>query len=164
VLVQVLCIGVVPYALASFTSPVLMALGRSATLRTFAFSQLISTIVFTFAAAPFGLVAVAWANVARSYLALPFQLWMLRSASGLRPQDALGAVARPLLASLLMGAAVWTLMELIKPYFSIVLVPLVICMVAGVLIYGVLIYAISAEARQIARNQLKSIRAKVRAS
>jgi O-antigen/teichoic acid export membrane protein len=160
-LVQIMCLMVVPYALAGFTSPMLMALGRGGTLRTFALSQLISTIVFALAAAPFGLVAVAWASVGRAYLALPFQLWMLRSASGLRPQDALSAVARPLLASVVMGAAVWALMELLQPRFSVALVPIVICVAAGMLIYGVLIYAISEEARQIARNQLKAFRARV---
>ena len=167
-LVQVMCVMVVPYALASFTSPMLMALGRAATLRTFTLSQLLSTIVFTLAAAPFGLIAVAWANVLRAYLALPFQLWMLRNASGLRPQDALGAVARPLLASIVMGAVVWALMALLRPHFSvephlaIALVPIAICVATGMLVYGVLIYAISEEARQIARNQLKSLRARVR--
>jgi O-antigen/teichoic acid export membrane protein len=161
VLVQIMCLMVVPYALAGFTSPVLMAMGRAATLRTFALSQVISTTVFALAAAPFGLVAVAWASVGRAYLALPIQLWMLRSASGLRPQDALGAVARPLLASLLMGAAVWLLMDLLQPHFSSDVVPLAICVAAGVVIYGILLYAISKEARLIAHNQLKAARARV---
>jgi peptidoglycan biosynthesis protein MviN/MurJ (putative lipid II flippase) len=96
----------------------------------------------------------------RAYLALPFQLWMLRSASGLKPRDALGAVAKPLLASLVMGAIVWMLMTILRPYFSIVLIPIAICVVAGMIVYGGLIYAISEEARKMARGQLKAFRAR----
>ncbi|MEZ5831879.1 MAG: oligosaccharide flippase family protein [Dongiaceae bacterium] len=161
VLVQIMSLMVVPYALSSFTSPMLMALGRGATLRTFSLGQLVSTIIFALAAAPFGLIAVAWTSVLRGYLALPFQLWMLRSASGLRPQDALSAVAAPMAASLVMGACVWSLMFVIKPYFSIALAPVMICVAAGVLIYAVVLFAISAEARTIARYQLKSLRARL---
>jgi O-antigen/teichoic acid export membrane protein len=159
-IVQIYSFMVVPYALASFTSPMLMALGRGATLRTFAFFQLITTTVFALAAAPFGLIAVAGAMAVRAYLALPFQLWMLRSASGLKPRDALSAVAKPLLASLVMGAIVWMLMTTLRPHFSIVLVPIAICVVAGMIMYGGLIYAISDEARKMARGQLKAFRAR----
>jgi O-antigen/teichoic acid export membrane protein len=157
-LVQIMCLMVVPLALSGFTSPMLMALGRGATLRTFALGQLISVTAFTLAAAPFGLAAVIWANVLRAYLALPFQLWILRKTSGLKPQDALGAIARPLLAALIMGAGVRVLMDLLRPLFSIPLVPILICVAAGMLAYGILIYAISPEARTIARNQLNAVR------
>jgi len=157
-LVQIMCLMVVPYALNSFTSPVLTALGRGATLRSFALGQLISVAVFALAAAPYGLVAVVWSFVVRAYLALPFQLWMLRSASGLKPQDALGAIAKPLLASLIMGACVWWLMEALQPLLRHRLLTLVLCVAAGMAIYGALILTISAEARTIARNQLKAIR------
>ncbi len=159
-LVQIMCLMVVPYALSSFTSPMLMALGRAGTLRTFALGQLVSTVAFALAAAPFGLIAVACANVVRAYLALPFQLWMLRSASGLRPQDALGAIAKPLLASLVMGAVVWALMDALQPRFSNGLMPIAICVATGMVTYGVLIYAISGEARAIARSHVKAFRAR----
>lgn len=157
-LVQIFALMVVPYALSSFTSPMLMALGRGATLRTFSLVQLISTIAFAVAAAPFGLIAVAWTTVLRAYLALPFQLWMLRSASGLRPQDALSAIAAPLAASLVMGAVVWPLMFVLRPLFSSVLVPIFICVAAGAAVYSAVLLAISAEARTLARTNLKHFR------
>jgi O-antigen/teichoic acid export membrane protein len=159
VLVQIFTFMVVPYAISSFTSPMLIALGRGATLRTYALAQLISTVAVTLAAAPFGLIAVAWANVGRSYLALPFQLWMLRRASGLKPQEALAAIVPPLLASLIMGAGVWALMLALRPHFAIVLVPIVICVAAGMALYAILICAVSRDARMIARQQLKAFRA-----
>ena len=161
VLVRIMCCMVVPYALSSFTSPVLMALGRGATLRTFAVSQLIAVAVFALAAAPYGLAAVVWSSVVRAYLALPFQLWMLRSASGLKPQDALGAIAKPLFASLIMGAGVWGLYDVLRPLFSIRLIPILLCIAAGMAVYGILIYTISEEARTIARNQVKAIRGRL---
>ena len=159
-LVQIMSFMAVPYAIAGFTSPMLMALGRAGTLRTFAFSQLISTIAFAAAAAPFGLVAVAWASVARAYLALPFQLWMLRSASGLRPQDALSAIAAPLAASLTMGAIVWGLMQLLLPLFQGALVPLILCVLAGLAVYPPLLFAMSKEARGLARHHARNLRAR----
>jgi O-antigen/teichoic acid export membrane protein len=161
VLVQIFTFMVVPYAVSSFTSPMLLALGRGATLRIFALGQLISTIVFALAAAPFGLVAVAWSSVVRSYLALPFQLLVLRKASGVRPQDALAAIAAPLMASLIMGAGVWALMQLIRPYFTIVLIPVFICVAAGMAMYAILIYAISKDARAIARHQIETFRVRL---
>lgn len=159
-LVQIMSFMVVPYALSSFTSPMLMALGRGATLRTFALGQLISTIVFAGAAAPFGLIAVAWTSVVRAYLALPLQLWMLRSASGLRPQVALGAIAAPVGASLIMGAAVWALMHVLLPLFQDRWAPIAICIAAGMAIYPLVLLAISKEARGLARHYYRSLRAR----
>jgi O-antigen/teichoic acid export membrane protein len=159
-LVQIMSFMAVPYALSSFTSPMLMALGRGGTLRTFALGQLIFTIVFACAAAPFGLIAVAWTSVVRSYLALPLQLWMLRRASGLRPQVALGAIAAPLGASLIMGAAVWALMHVLHPLFEQPMLPIAICVAVGMAIYPIVLLAISREARSLARHHYRNLRAR----
>ena len=160
VLVQIMTLMVVPYAISSFTAPMLIALGRTATLRTFTFGQLISTIIFAAASAPFGLVAVAWTSVVRAYLALPFQLWMLRSASGLRPMDALSALFAPMTASTIMGAIVWTLMHFIRPLFSEVVVPLFICVATGMAVYPILLLAVSPQARGLARHYRKTLSAR----
>jgi O-antigen/teichoic acid export membrane protein len=159
-LARIFAFMVVPYAISGFTWPMLLALGRGATLRTYALTQLISTIALGVAAAPFGLIAVAWVSVLASYVALPFQLLMLRKALGLRPQDALRAIAAPLMASLAMGGGVWALMEMIRPHFTPILIPIFICVVAGMGIYAILIYVISKEARTIVRHQLKAFRAR----
>jgi O-antigen/teichoic acid export membrane protein len=158
-LVQIFSILVVPYILSNFISAMLMAVGRGATLRTYALGQLAMTIAFTVASAPFGLVAVAWSLVARGYLAVPIQLWMLRRALGLRPQEALSPIAAPLLASLVMGAMVWGLMTILRPHFSVVLVPISVCVAAGMVIYAGALFAISSEARMLARGKLKFLRA-----
>lgn len=159
-LARIFTFMVVPLAISNFTPPMLLALGRGDTLRTYALMQLITTIAFAVAAAPFGLIAVAWTAVIRSYLALPFQLLMLRKATGLRPLDAFAAIAAPMTASLVMGGGVWLLMEAIRPFFTSTLIPIFICVAAGMGLYAILIYAVSKEARAIAHRQLKLLRAR----
>ena len=153
----------VTYSVTSFASPLLMALGRGSILRTLAVGQLIATVVVAVLAAPFGVYAVAWTSVLRGYCALPFTLWMLKRASGISPWDALGAIAKPLTAALIMGAAVWGLMEFLRPMFEHVLVAVLICVGAGMAIYAVLILAISDQARMLAKAQLKRVRGLFRA-
>jgi len=153
------CVAVT-YSVTNFATPLLMALGRARTLRRLAFGQLIATIVVALLAAPFGIYAVAWTSVLRGYLALPFTLWMLKRASGITPWDAFSPIAKPLSASLIMGAAVWCLMELIRPYFSHALIPVIICVAAGMVIYVAALLAISSEARRLVRSQLKLFRAR----
>jgi O-antigen/teichoic acid export membrane protein len=150
------CLGIT-YSISSFASPLLMALGRGEILRTLALGQLIATVVVAVLSAPFGVFAVAWTSVLRGFCSLPFTLWMLKRASGISPWDALGAIAKPLTAALIMGAAVWGLMELIRPMFEHVLIAVFICVAAGMAIYAALILAISDQARILAKAQLKRV-------
>jgi O-antigen/teichoic acid export membrane protein len=159
-LAQAFACVAVTYSISSFAWPLLMALGRASTLRTLAFGQLIATVIVAALAAPFGIYAVAWTSVIRGYLALPFTLWMLKRASGITPWDAFSAIAKPLSASLIMGAAVWGLMELIRPYFSHVLIAVLICVAVGMVVYAAALLAISPEARKLVRSQLKTLRAR----
>jgi O-antigen/teichoic acid export membrane protein len=159
-MVQIFSLMAIPYVVNSFTGPLLMTLGKAKTLRTFAIAQVISTTVFVASAAPFGLIAVAWALVMRSYLALPFQLWMVRRASGVTSRDLLSVMAAPFMASLIMGALVWMLLSAIRADFTIVLVPIVICVAAGLAIYAPLLYAFSADARNLVHHRLKALRRK----
>jgi O-antigen/teichoic acid export membrane protein len=57
-LAQILALLVLPYSLNSFASPLLMALGRGSSLQTLALGNLVATVVFTAASAPFGLTVV----------------------------------------------------------------------------------------------------------
>jgi O-antigen/teichoic acid export membrane protein len=151
------CLGIT-YSLSSFASPLLMALGRGATLRMLAVTHLIATVVVAALAAPFGIFVVAWASVLRGYCTLPLTLWMLKRASGITPWEALSAIIKPLIASVIMGAAVWGLMELIRPMFEHVLISVFISVGAGVAFYAVLILTISDQARQLAKAQMKRVR------
>jgi hypothetical protein len=87
-------------------------------------------------------------------------MWLLKRASGITPRDSLSAIAAPLASSVIMGAAVWLLLELIRPYFSSPLVVVFICVAAGMLIYVTAIYAISTQARQMLGYWLKVLREK----
>jgi O-antigen/teichoic acid export membrane protein len=162
-LARIFALLAVPFTLNSFASPILIALGRTSALQMLAFGQLVATVVFTAASAPFGLMVVAWIWVLRSYLvALPFQMWSLWRAASIRPGDSLSAIAPPLAASLIMGVAVWLLMALVKPYFSAPLAAVFTCVAAGMLIYAIAIYAISAQARHMVDQVLKAMQEKGR--
>ena len=80
---QVLGLMAVPFTLNRFAAPALATLGRYATLARFSTLQLALTVTMSIAAAPYGLVAVAWAYVARAYLMLPPQMWAFKRYSGL---------------------------------------------------------------------------------
>jgi len=154
---QIFAFLAVPWPVSAFAGPLLMALGRASTLRTLAFGQLIAVIVFAGLSAPFGLVAVAWTTVARAYLSLPFLMLFLKRAAGITPSDTLSPIAAPLAASLVMAAAVWPLMEAIRPHFA-PLVAVLICVAAGMTIYGAMLYAISPNARLLVRHRLKMLK------
>ena len=152
------CLGIT-YSISSFASPLLMALGRGATLQRLAMAQLVATLVVAVAAAQFGFFVVAWAWVLRGYCSLPFTLWVLKRASGITPWDALSAIVKPLIASLIMGAVVWGFMAVLRPLFTHPLFPIFICVGTGIGIYAALILASSEQARQLAKAQLKRVRA-----
>jgi hypothetical protein len=64
-----------------------------------------------------------------------------------------------LIAALIMGAAVWGLMAVLRPLFQHPLIPVFICVGTGMAIYAVLILTISDQARLLAKTQLKRARA-----
>jgi O-antigen/teichoic acid export membrane protein len=154
-LAQIFAFMVVPFALNYFASAPLIALGRSANMRTLAIVQLVLTICLTVLAAPYGIFAVACAYVGRAYITLPMQMWYLQRSAGIPVRDMLSAVAAPFFASVIMGVAVWIVMFLIRPHISNMLVTMAVGVAAGVVIYSVTLLALSAQARSIARGQWK---------
>lgn len=106
-LAQVFAFIGIPFALNYFASPVLGAMGDSGKQRTLAIVQLVSTLVLTLLALPYGLIWVAVAYVLRAYLTLPLQILFLRQASGIRFADTWTAIRGPFFAAAIMGVAVW---------------------------------------------------------
>lgn len=106
-LAQVFAVIAVPYTLNYFASPLLTAMGNSRRQRTLAVVQLLATILLTWLALPFGLMAVAIAYVARSYLTLPLQIRFLTQSTPIRLRDTVAAVRAPFIASSTMGALLW---------------------------------------------------------
>ena len=78
----------------------------TAILARFSTLQLVLTVAMSIAAAPYGLVAVAGAYVARAYLMLPLQMWVFKRYSGLGYGEVLRSVAPAFATSALMAAAV----------------------------------------------------------
>jgi O-antigen/teichoic acid export membrane protein len=103
---QVLGFMAVPFTYNRFAAPALATLGRYGTLARFSTLQLVLTVVLSIAAAPYGLVAVAGAYVARAYLMLPFQMWAFRRYSGLASGEVLRSVAPAFAASVGMAGAI----------------------------------------------------------
>lgn len=107
---RVLGLMAVPFTLNRFAGPALATLGRHATLAKLSSLQLVLTVVLSLAAAPYGLVAIAGAYVARAYLVLPLQLWVFKRYSGLGYGEVLRSIA-PAFGTTALMAAVLVLME-----------------------------------------------------
>jgi O-antigen/teichoic acid export membrane protein len=103
---QILGLMAVPFTHNRFAAPALATLGRYTTLARFSTLQLVLTVAMSIAAAPYGLVAVAGAYVARAYLMLPLQMWVFKRYSGLSYGELLRSVAPAFATSALMAAAV----------------------------------------------------------
>ena len=103
---QVLGLMAVPFTHNRFAAPALATLGRYTTLARLSTLQLVLTVVMSIAAAPYGLVAVAGAYVARAYLMLPLQFWVFKRYSGLGYGEVLRSVAPAFATSALMAAAI----------------------------------------------------------
>lgn len=101
---MLLSLLVVPMSLDFMADPALTVLGGARQLLVLSTAQCLGTVAFFIAAAPFGLVAVTGAYVARSYLTLALQLWLMRQVSGISPAAILRTVAAPTAAAAVMAA------------------------------------------------------------
>ena len=106
-LLPILSLFAFPNTLQYFTWPALAAKGRSDKAAIGIFIIVATSVAATGLAAPFGLVAVATANVARSYLTLPIGFYLLRRYAGVRPLPMIIGSLRPLGAAVAMVALLW---------------------------------------------------------
>ena len=141
-LAQIFAFMAVPFTLNFFASPSLSVLGASRSLISLSTTQLVLGVILTLAALPYGVFAVAISYVARAYLTLPMQIWLLRRASGIRPVDTFRAVGPPLVASTLMGVALAVAVRLLDTRLAGWQV-LLLLTATGALFYGVALLAIS---------------------
>ena len=132
---RVLGLMALPFTLNRLAGPALGTLGRSALLAKIAALQLVLTVVLTVAAAPYGLLAIAGAYVARAYLVLPIQMWAFRKYSGLGYGELLASVAPALGMSCVMAAALLVLDRLVGPRFDHRGLHLLVMVVAGAAVY-----------------------------
>jgi O-antigen/teichoic acid export membrane protein len=141
----------VPFVVNRFAGPALATLGRSGLLAQIAGLQLALSVVMTLAAAPYGLLAIAAAYVARAYLVLPMQMWAFKKHSGLGYGELLRSLAPPLLTSIAMAAALLVLDRFVGARFDSRAVYLLAMISAGCAIYtgGMLLFARPFVAQQV---------------
>jgi O-antigen/teichoic acid export membrane protein len=158
-LAQIFAFMAVPFTLNQFASPSLGALGASRSLLVISLSQLGLTAIFTIAAAPYGLFAVAWAYVARAYLTLPVQIILLKRASGIGPRQTWAAIWQPLAASVVMGAVLYFGLSLGPPASAVGGWLLVLLNIGvGGVIYGLVLITLSPQWRALLFETLRRLR------
>jgi O-antigen/teichoic acid export membrane protein len=132
---RVLGFMALPFTLNRFAGPALGTLGQSGLLARIAALQLGLTVVMTLAAAPYGLLAIAGAYVARAYLVLPVQMWAFKKYSGLGYGDLLASIAPALSMSFVMAVALLVLDGLVGARFDNRGLHLLAMVVAGAAVY-----------------------------
>ena len=157
-LAQVFAFMALPFTLNQFASPSLGALGASKSLLIISLCQLSLTAIFTIVAAPYGLFAVAWAYVARSYLTLPLQIMLLKRVSGIGLSQTWAAIWQPLTASAVMGVTLHLALSLGTYAHAGPLLFLLLNIVAGALVYGVALITLSPLWRALLFKTLRRLR------
>jgi O-antigen/teichoic acid export membrane protein len=152
---QVLGLMAVPFTLNRFAGPALGTLGHSALLARIAALQLVLTVVLTLAAAPYGLLAIAAAYVARAYLVLPVQMWAFRKYSGLGYREVLTSIAPALGTSLVMAAVLLGLDRLVGARFADGPFHLLVMVILGAAVY---LAALRLLARRFVAQQIRDVR------
>jgi hypothetical protein len=117
--------------------------------------QLILTVLLTLAAAPYGLTAVAWAYVIRSYLTLPVQMWLLRHHSGVGYRAMLSAIAPPLSMALVMAGVLLALHDVVGAWLHHRGAFVLTMVLIGGTVYAVLI---SLFARRFVGEQVRDLK------
>jgi O-antigen/teichoic acid export membrane protein len=116
---QMLSVMVVPFTLNYFIGCATAARGAPQAGVSVAALQLVLTVILSYLAAPFGLIAVAAAFVLRSYLVLPYQQYVLYKYTGVDPIRALRSILPPLVSAVVMGGSMIVLRPVIHAHCEI---------------------------------------------
>lgn len=101
-IMRILCLLVVPVTLNNFMSPAFAAVNRPGQLNKMAIVTLLSGIVLTVIAVPYGIEAIAIAHTARSYIILPYAMYLTKKYTQVPQMANLTALAPSAAASGLM--------------------------------------------------------------
>ncbi|AMD58252.1 hypothetical protein AWN88_08725 [Agrobacterium tumefaciens] len=137
---QILCLIAIPFVVESFTWGVLAAIKRPGLNLKISVLQLLAGIGLSFLAAPFGLYPVAWAHVAKVYGVWPVGVFYTQRYGGVEFQKIMRVIAIPLGASIVMGASVFGLEQVIEGRLPPI-ISLACLVVVGACIYAALIFA-----------------------
>ena len=137
---QILVLMAVPFFLNYVSSPALAAMGKPGSILKVSILQLTLTVLFTYLAIPFGMLAIASAYVLRAYITTPVQLAALRRAVGPGEmtiwRDLLPLVS---IAALIFGGT-WLLKPVVSPWFGSPLPLLLALGAASMLVYMAALY------------------------
>lgn len=136
----ILCLVAVPVTLQFFTWPALAAVGRSDQAALGTLVIVVLSAALTAVLGPFGVLAVAGGNVARSYVTLPMSLWLLRRFTSIRPRYLLRVIRLPLLAAGIMAAVTFVGTHLLRELDPMVRTSLSVAMGSGVYVGLLLIF------------------------
>lgn len=113
---------------------------RSASLITLV--QLILTVILSVITVQYGIEAVILGYLARGYVMLPWQIGIVSRHVGCRRRTLLLAIARPLLAALIMSATCYIAMQHVQPWMPWVIARLAVIGLVGALVYIAVLVAI----------------------
>lgn len=158
---QVLSLMVIPFVFNFFGGPALTASNHAGEVLKVALVQLLTTILFTWIAVRFGLVAVAAAYVLRAYVTIPLQQYMLARHLGIRVRDTWVAMALPLGCAVAMAATVHFSLRWLAAQYGEGWTPALLAVGLGALVYTVLVIILAwAQLRDMATTLLSMRRKK----
>jgi O-antigen/teichoic acid export membrane protein len=157
-LAQIFAFMALPFTLNFFASPSLSALGAGRSLIMLSTTQLVLSVILTLISLPYGLFAVAISYVARAYLTVPLQIWLLRRASGIGPKTTFAAVGSPLAASSVMGIALFAALRGLQAAGAEVWLTLAALVPLGAAIYALVLLVIAPEWRGMATGTVSRFR------
>jgi PST family polysaccharide transporter len=111
-ILQVLALIGVVHGVSYFNYAVFTGIGRPDFVLKLLTVRTIANVVAFFLAVPYGLVAVAAAFVARAYLLMPLNVFVLRIAIEVSPRRYFRNFVPALVASFVMALAIWALSQL----------------------------------------------------
>lgn len=133
---QVLCLLGALNAVAWFDRTALVATGHSRSAFMLALGQSVLGLILVVAAAPFGVMAIALAVVARQYLYMPVRVWTMKRAIGVRPRTYIAQWLRPGAAALLLFAAVIAMRWLTPGLVAHPIIDVIVAALPACLIYA----------------------------
>lgn len=156
-LAQAFAFMAVPFTLNFYASPALGAAGASRSLLVLTATSLVLTASFTFIAAPFGLMAVAWAYVLRAYVTTPLQILLLKRVASIGFGCTWNAVRAPFIASTVMAVLIHYLLPVTARLAASPWPRLMLLLLVGAAVYVALLAAFSSELRTLMKAALERL-------
>ena len=152
---QILAAIFLPRIINILVNPALASIGRSDMLLRIALLQAPLLIVFLLIAVPFGLKAIAFAFVFRSYLILPHQLFVLKRAIGIEPMSVVRVILPPLVAALCMAGLIVATEPFVRQFAADRLSYVAVATLMGIPTYAALLLLFG---RSFLMSQLRALR------